>query len=59
MIGGASLPELIVSTLIVLGGAFALIGSWGLVRLPSLLDRLHGPTKATLISRPTISVPPG
>ncbi len=36
MFRGASLPELIVSALIVLGGAFALIGSWGLVRLPSL-----------------------
>ena len=28
--------DLIVSALVVLGGAFALIGSWGLVRLPSL-----------------------
>lgn len=48
-IGGASLPELIVSALIVLGGAFALIGRLGLVRLPSLMERLHGPTKATSI----------
>jgi hypothetical protein len=31
MIGVAFLPELIVSALVVLGGAFALIGSWGLV----------------------------
>jgi multicomponent K+:H+ antiporter subunit G len=53
MIGGASLPELIV-----LGGAFALIGSWGMVRLPSLMERLHGPIKATSISRPTISMSP-
>ena len=37
---------------------FALIGSWGLVRLPSLMKRLHGPTKAASISRPTISIPP-
>jgi multicomponent K+:H+ antiporter subunit G len=49
MIGGASLAELVVSALIVLGGAFALIGSWGLVRLPSLMERLHGPTKATTL----------
>ena len=49
MIGGASFPELIVSALIVLGGAFALIGSWGLVRLPSIMERLHGPTKATTL----------
>jgi multicomponent K+:H+ antiporter subunit G len=58
MIGGASLPELIVSALIVLGCAFALIGSGGLVRLPSLMKRLNGPTKATSKSRPTISMPP-
>ena len=49
MIGGVSVTEMIVSALIVLGGAFALIGSWGLVRLPSLMQRLHGPTKATTL----------
>lgn len=43
------IAEIIVSFLIVLGGAFALIGSWGLVRLPSLMTRLHGPTKATTL----------
>lgn len=41
--------DLIVSALIVLGSSFALIGSWGLVRLPSLMERLHGPTKATTL----------
>ena len=41
--------ELVISLLIVLGSAFALIGSWGLVRLPSLMTRLHGPTKATTL----------
>ena len=41
--------EIIVSALLVLGGAFALIGSWGLARLPSLMTRLHGPTKATTL----------
>jgi len=43
------IAETVVSLLIVLGGAFALIGSWGLVRLPSLMTRLHGPTKATTL----------
>lgn len=43
------LAEIVVSFMIVLGGAFALIGSWGLVRLPSLMTRLHGPTKATTL----------
>ena len=41
--------EIIVSMLLVLGGGFALIGSWGLARLPSLMTRLHGPTKATTL----------
>jgi multicomponent K+:H+ antiporter subunit G len=41
--------DLVISVLIVLGGAFALIGSWGLARLPSLMTRLHGPTKATTV----------
>ncbi len=41
--------EAIIAFLIVLGGSFALIGSWGLTRLPSLMTRLHGPTKATTL----------
>jgi multicomponent K+:H+ antiporter subunit G len=49
MTGGAPVAEWIVSALIVLGGGFALVGSWGLVRLPSLMERLHGPTKATTL----------
>lgn len=44
-----SVADLVVSGLLVLGGAFALIGSLGLVRLPSLMERLHGPTKATTL----------
>ncbi|KQO09165.1 Na+/H+ antiporter subunit G [Sphingomonas sp. Leaf242] len=35
--------------LILLGAAFLLIGSWGLVRLPSTMERLHGPTMATTL----------
>ncbi|MFO6431528.1 Na+/H+ antiporter subunit G [Erythrobacter sp. W302b] len=46
---GPASADLIVSALVVLGGVFALIGSWGLVRLPSLMERLHGPTKATTL----------
>ncbi|MFN4239237.1 MAG: Na+/H+ antiporter subunit G [Erythrobacter cryptus] len=49
MSGAAPWAEWLVSALIVLGAAFALIGSWGLVRLPSLMERLHGPTKATTL----------
>lgn len=52
MTGGDTMTTLLdalVAFLIVLGGAFALIGSWGLARLPSLMTRLHGPTKATTL----------
>jgi multicomponent K+:H+ antiporter subunit G len=41
--------DFLIAALIVLGGAFALIGSWGLARLPNLMARLHGPTKATTL----------
>lgn len=41
--------EILIAFLILLGGAFALIGSWGLTRLPTLMSRLHGPTKATTL----------
>ncbi|MFN3520090.1 MAG: monovalent cation/H(+) antiporter subunit G, partial [Sphingomonas sp.] len=41
--------EALIALLILLGAAFVLIGSWGLVRLPSTMERLHGPTKATTL----------
>ncbi|MCX7282957.1 MAG: Na+/H+ antiporter subunit G [Novosphingobium sp.] len=44
-----SIADIAISAMIVLGASFALIGSWGLVRLPSLMERLHGPTKATTL----------
>jgi multicomponent K+:H+ antiporter subunit G len=43
------LVEAAVSALLVLGGAFALIGSLGLLKLPDVFMRLHGPTKATTL----------
>ena len=45
----AAVAEVLVSALIVIGAGFALVGSWGLVRLPSLMERLHGPTKASTL----------
>ena len=41
--------EIMVSALILLGSAFALLGSIGLARLPDFFTRLHGPTKATTL----------
>jgi multicomponent K+:H+ antiporter subunit G len=43
------IADVTIVTLILLGAAFALIGSWGLVRLPTTMERLHGPTKATTL----------
>ena len=41
--------EFVVASLILLGAAFALLGSVGLARLPDFFTRLHGPTKATTL----------
>lgn len=41
--------EIIASALILVGAAFALVGSIGLARLPDFFTRLHGPTKATTL----------
>ena len=44
-----AVAEYIIAALLILGGSFILIGSWGLAKLPSLMTRLHGPTKATTL----------
>ena len=36
-----------VAVLLVLGSALALLGAWGLLRLPSFYQRVHAPTLAT------------
>ena len=41
--------DILLAALVLLGSAFALIGSWGLAKLSSFLKRLHGPTKATTL----------
>lgn len=41
--------EVFVSALIMMAGVFGLVGSWGLIRLPDLMTRLHAPTKATTL----------
>lgn len=43
------MAEWVVSVFLVVGAAFALIGSIGLARLPDFYMRLHGPTKATTL----------
>lgn len=44
-----TLLDLFLSAILIGGGLFALIGSYGLLRLPRPMQRLHAPTKATTI----------
>ena len=41
--------EIIVSALLVIGGFFGLVGSYGLVKLPDQMTRLHAPTKSATL----------
>ncbi len=41
--------EYAICFLLLIGGAFSLIGAIGLARLPDFYTRLHGPTKATTV----------
>ncbi len=41
--------EIIVSALLVIGGFFGLVGSYGLVKLPDPMTRLHAPTTAATL----------
>lgn len=43
------IAEVLAAVLVILGSVFVLLGSVGLVRLPDLFARLHGPTKATTL----------
>ncbi|HEY9150881.1 MAG TPA: monovalent cation/H(+) antiporter subunit G, partial [Gammaproteobacteria bacterium] len=41
--------EALVALFLLIGAAFALVGSIGLAKLPDFFMRLHGPTKATTL----------
>ena len=43
------LLDVVVAVLLVVGTAFAVIGSWGLAKLADFFKRLHGPTKASTL----------
>jgi multicomponent K+:H+ antiporter subunit G len=43
------LGELLVSALLIVGGAFTLVGAIGMIRFPDIFMRLHAPTKATTL----------
>ncbi|SBS31460.1 Na(+)/H(+) antiporter subunit G [Marinomonas spartinae] len=41
--------EIIICVLLLIGGVFLLLGSYGLARLPDIFTRLHSPTKASTL----------
>ena len=41
--------DILIAALLVVAGAFGLVGSVGLMKLPDPLTRLHAPTKATTL----------
>jgi multicomponent K+:H+ antiporter subunit G len=43
------LSEIVISVLLVIGGVFGLVGSYGLLKLPDTMSRLHAPTKASTL----------
>lgn len=48
--------EYLIATLLLVGGAFTLIGAIGLARMPDFFTRLHAPTKATTLGVGAIMV---
>lgn len=43
------IAEIVISLMLVVAGIFGLVGSFGLLRLPDAMTRLHAPTKATTL----------
>ena len=43
------IAELLISLLLVVAGIFGIVGSYGLLKLPDTMTRLHAPTKATTL----------
>ena len=43
------LVEALVALLILIGAFFLIVGALGLAKLPDMMRRLHGPTKATTL----------
>ncbi len=41
--------DVVLSALLVIGGLFGLLGSFGLLKLRDTMQRLHAPTKATTV----------
>jgi multicomponent K+:H+ antiporter subunit G len=50
------MTDILISVLIVTGGIFTLIGSFGLIKLRDGMQRLHAPTKGTTVGVGTILI---
>jgi multicomponent K+:H+ antiporter subunit G len=44
-----TIVEIVITCLVLIGAFFLFVGSLGLAKLPDLMRRLHGPTKATTL----------
>ena len=49
MTGMDLVTEYVIAALLVIGGVFALVGSFGLLKLRDTMQRLHAPTKASTV----------
>ena len=47
--GMVLITEIAIAALILIGAFFLFVGSLGLAKLPDMMRRLHGPTKATTL----------
>jgi multicomponent K+:H+ antiporter subunit G len=50
------MADLLISVLLVIGGVFGLIGSYGLLKLDDPMRRLHAPTKASTVGLGTVLI---
>lgn len=48
--------EILIAALLVIGGIFGAVGSYGLVKLPDPMTRLHAPTKAATLGVGSVMV---
>ena len=44
-----AMTQILIAALILIGAFFLFVGSLGLAKLPDMMRRLHGPTKATTL----------
>jgi multicomponent K+:H+ antiporter subunit G len=49
MMALAQITEYLIAALLVIGGTFAVVGSFGLLKLRDTMQRLHAPTKASTV----------